>query len=68
MWWDEPWPMSRPWPTDWTENTVQSRGMAYDPQQTIASGFAMGAVITIGCAAVVAGGMLAAAKWFGGAR
>lgn len=41
---------------------------AFDPQQTISSAFAWGAVVTIGCAAVAAGGMLAVAKWFGGAR
>lgn len=68
MWGDAPWPQSRPWPTDWTENTVEARMSAFDPQQTISSAFAWGAVVTIGCAAVAAGGMLAVAKWFGGAR
>lgn len=68
MWGDDPWPMSRPWPTNWTENTVEQRGLAYDPQQIVSSAFAWGAVVTIGCAAAAAGGMLAVAKWFGGAR
>lgn len=68
MWGDAPWPQSRPWPTDWTENTVDARMSAYDPQQMVSSAFAWGAVVTIGCAAVAAGGLLAVAKWFGGER
>lgn len=69
---DEPWPQSRPWPTTWTENTVAARGLTMeptmDPQQAVSSLFAWGAVVTIGCAAVAAGGLLAVAKWFGGER
>lgn len=48
MWGDAPWPQSRPWPTDWTENTVDARMSAYDPQQMVSSAFAWGAVVTIG--------------------
>lgn len=68
MWGDAPWPQSRPWPTDWTENTMEARMPALDPTQTVSAAFMWGAVVTMGAAAVAAGGMLAVAKWFGGAR
>lgn len=41
---------------------------ALDPTQTVSAAFMWGAVVTMGAAAVAAGGMLAVAKWFGGAR
>lgn len=68
---DEPWPQSRPWPTTWTENTVAARGLAMEPpaeEQAIVSLLVWSAVTLVGGAAVVAGGLLAVAKWFGGER
>lgn len=60
----EPW-TTRPHPTSW-ENTVTGRGFILDPQETIAAGFAWAAVLIVGAAAVVAGGMLGVAKWISG--
>lgn len=69
MWGDEPWPQSRPWPADWTENSMEARmAPPFDPQRAVSEAFVWGAVVTMGAAAVAAGGMLAVAKWFGGAR
>lgn len=63
---------SRPRPTaHWTENTMESRGFMYEPwtpEESIASLLAWSAVAVAAGAAVVAGAMLAGAKWFGGDR
>ncbi len=72
MWGDAPWPQSRPWPTTWTENTVQARGLSMEPtmepEQAIASLLAWSAVTLVAGAAITASALLAAAKWFGGDR
>lgn len=72
MWFNpsEPWPQSRPWPTDWKENTVKARGFYpepdYSPQRVVNSLLVWSAATLVGSAAVVAGGILVVAKWVGG--